>query len=91
MENYDTTIRLQIGIYHNSPLSRLCMRQSVLLFVWSCLLLLHALQVAAVASVNLYEVALVDEQRYANFNASLESSRLGSVCSCVALDRKSVV
>ena len=56
--------------------------------VFRYVLFLHALQIAAVAGVNLYEIALVDEQRYANLNTSLESSRLCSVCRCIAFDAR---
>ena len=49
-------------------------------------LLLNALQVAAVTSVYLHEVALVHEQRHANLYASLQSGGLQGVGSGVALD-----
>lgn len=58
------------------------------LFTVKSLLLLNALQIAAVACVNLYKVALVNEQRHTDLNASLKSSRLQSVCSCIALDAR---
>ena len=48
-------------------------------------LLLHALDVATVAGIYLYEVALVDEERYADLSTCLKSCRLESVCSCIAL------
>ena len=51
-------------------------------------LLLYALQVAAVASVHLNEVAFVNEEGHADLNASLESGRLESVGCCVALDAR---
>ena len=49
-------------------------------------LFLHAAEVAAVAGVNLYEVALVDEQRHAYLDACLERGGLGGVGGRVALD-----
>ena len=52
------------------------------------LLLLNTLQVAAVACVNLHEVAFVNEERHTDLNTSLKSSRLQSVCSCIALDAR---
>ena len=51
-------------------------------------LLLYALQVAAVASVHLNEVAFVNEEGHADLNASLESGRLESVGCCIALDAR---
>ena len=51
-------------------------------------LLLYALQVAAVASVHLNEVAFVNEEGHADLNASLKSGRLESVCGCIALDAR---
>ena len=50
-----------------------------------CKLLFHAVHVASVTCVDLYEVALVDEQRHAYLSTSLQSSWLGSVGSSVAL------
>ena len=48
-------------------------------------LLLHALDVATVAGIYLYEVALVDEERYTDLSTCLKSCWLESVCSCIAL------
>ena len=44
-------------------------------------LLLHALAVAAVTCVNAYNLALVDEQRYADLGAGLQLGRLECVSS----------
>jgi len=52
------------------------------------ILILHTLQIAAVAGVNLDEVALVDKQRYTYLNAGLQCCRLGSVCGGIALDAR---
>ena len=52
------------------------------------ILFLHTLEVAAIASVNLNEVAFVHEERHAYFNASLKSGRLQSVSGCIALDAR---
>ena len=52
------------------------------------ILFLNAVEVRTVASVNLDKVALVDEERHTDFNTCLQSSRLGSVGSCIALDAR---
>ena len=49
-------------------------------------LFLHALQIRTVAGIHLYKVALIDEERHADFHASLQCCRLCSVCCGVALD-----
>ena len=51
-------------------------------------LLLSTSQIAAVAGVNLNEVALVDEQGNAHLNASLQCGGLQGVGGCVALDAR---
>ena len=55
------------------------------------MLLLYPVEVAAVASVNLDEVTLVDKQRHANLNTRLQSGRLGGVGSGVALHTRLAV
>ena len=50
------------------------------------MLFLYAVEVRSIACVNLDKVALVDEERYTNLNASLQSGWLGSVGSCITLD-----
>ena len=49
-------------------------------------LLLYTAEVRTIACVNLNKVALVDEERYTDFNTCFKSSWLSSVCSCIALD-----
>ena len=51
-----------------------------------CKLLFHAVHVASVTCVDLYEVALIDEQWHANLGTSLEGGGLGGVGCSVALD-----
>ena len=49
-------------------------------------LLLYTAEVRTIACVNLNKVALVDEERYTDFNTCFKSSWLSSVGSCIALD-----
>jgi hypothetical protein len=73
----------------DSALDGCAVANSPLYILYSTLkLLLSTSQVRTIASINLNQVALVDEQRNANLNTSLQSSWLQSVGSGVALDTR---